>query len=147
MDHSYLGGFLAAQRDMPQSSRRLAPALTNDFDKAFFLRWFQKEKPDAVVVSAAYAKSAIEWLGEIGKDVPDDVGVAAASIPFGNSILAGIDENAPLIGQVAVDTVVGMIHRSDHGVPPRASSILLEGVWVEGKTVRKIPHIKKSSPV
>lgn len=143
--HSYRGGFLAAQCDMPKSARKIPPALTNDFNKDFFLRWFQKEKPDSVIVSAAYAKSVIEWLTEIGHRVPRDIGVAVASIPFGDRILTGVDENAPLIGRLAMDTVVGMIHRNDHGVPRRPSSILQEGVWVPGKTTRKLVVQKQTT--
>lgn len=146
VNHGYLGGFLSAQCDLPPSAHRLAPALTSQFDKAFFLRWFRKEKPDAVVVSAAYATDVIQWLAGIGKQVPRDIGLAVASIPFEDHTITGIDENAPLIGRVAVDTVVGMIHRNDFGIPVRPSSTLLEGVWVEGKTTRTIVRKEPSLP-
>lgn len=136
--HSYRGGFLAAQCDLPKNARKIPPALTNNFDKSFFVQWFKKEKPDCVIVSAASAKSVIEWITEIGYHVPHDIGVAVATIPFGDRTLTGIDESAPLVGRLALDTVVGMIHRNDHGVPLRPSSILQEGVWISGKTTKKI---------
>jgi hypothetical protein len=53
----------------------------------------------------------------------------------GDKTIARIDQNDVLIGRTAVDYVVGMIQRNERGVPSTPLRILVEGVWVPGKSV------------
>ena len=39
----------------------------------------------------------------------------------------------------AVDFVVGMLHRNERGVPVVPHRLLIDGVWIEGTTVRPRP--------
>lgn len=144
VDHNYLSGFLAAQCDMQSSAKKLAPYMSKNFDRDSFLAWFQKAEPDAVIVSAAWAERIMGWLRIEGIRVPEDVGLAVASVPFGNKFISGMDEDALLIGAMAVDTVVGMVHRNERGVPEKPCSILLDGVWTPGKTARKVRRLAGS---
>ena len=59
---------------------------------------------------------------------------------------AGIDQNDELIGRTAVDFVVGMIHRNERGIPQAPLRILVEGKWVDGKTIfpQNLGKVKKS---
>ena len=136
VDHSYLGGYLVGQATLPPKAPRLRPLLAEPFDAASFRRWFRTQQPDATIVSASDAPDVIDWLRADGRRVPDDVGVAVASIPFRNRLVSGIDENVPRVGAMAVDTVIGMIHRNETGLPTNPWRILAEGTWFQGTTVR-----------
>lgn len=135
VDHNYLGGFWVAQQELP-SVQRLRPLLASDFREQAFLQWFRRTKPDAVITAASAVKDVIAWLGHEGIKVPKDIGIAVASVPFRDTSISGIDENVSAVGAMAVDTLVGMIHRGEHGIPSNPWRILAEGTWFEGKTVR-----------
>jgi len=137
VDHNYLGGYLVAQAELPGDSAKLRPLFAPDFNADIFRAWFEREKPDAVISGAATAYQVREWLETEGHPVPRKVGLAVAATPFGDSTLSGMNEDAPMVGGMAVDAVVGMIHRIEQGVPKRPWSLLTEGVWFPGKTVRK----------
>ncbi len=139
VDHNYLGGYRVAQQELPAASARLTPLLAPAFGPEVFRRWFRRTRPDAVVTSASWAHQVIAWLDADGRNVPREVGVAVASIPYGDRTISGIDEGVPAVGAMAVDTVVGMIHRNETGIPANPWRILAEGTWFPGTTVRRIP--------
>lgn len=136
VDHNYLSGYWIAQQSLPSPASRLQPLLAESFDAPAFGKWFRTQHPDVVVVAASLAHTVVGWLKRDGWRVPDDVGVAVASTPFGDTYISGIDENVRMVGAMAVDTVVGMIHRNETGVPSNPWRILAEGTWFPGKTVR-----------
>jgi LacI family transcriptional regulator len=135
VDHNYIGGFWVAQQELPPASARLSPLLAPAFGEAVFRRWFRRARPDAIITSASWAHQVIAWLAADGLQVPRDVGVAVASIPYGDRSISGIDENVRAVGAMAVSTVVGMIHRNETGIPATPWRILAEGTWFPGATV------------
>ncbi|AHF92267.1 LacI family transcriptional regulator [Opitutaceae bacterium TAV5] len=142
VDHNYLGGFWIARQALPgtgdAADHPLPTLLAPKFEQAIFLEWFREVRPDAIIVAASTVYRVRDWLGELGLRVPRDIGLAVAAVPWQDATISGIDEDVPAIGAHAVETVVGMIHRNEQGVPPRPLSLLLEGIWVAGKTARKV---------
>jgi DNA-binding LacI/PurR family transcriptional regulator len=143
VDHNYLGGFWTAQHELPAGSAQLTPWLATTFAEAGFRRWLRRAGPDVVIVSATWAHQVIAWLAKEGLKVPRDIGVAVASVPYGDRTISGIDENVRAVGAMAVDTLVGMIHRNEVGIPTIPWRILAEGAWSQGKTVN--PHARTSA--
>lgn len=143
IDHNYLGGFFAAQWDFPPEVKRIAPLVTRTFVRETFLSWLKQAKPDVVIVSATKAYKVIDWLKEIHLRVPEDIGLAVASVPYTDNVISGIDEKPCAVGGRAVDYVVAMIHHNERGIPAQACSVLLEGIWKEGKTTRPQPEKRK----
>ena len=135
VDQNYLSGYLIAQRET--GIDLLDPLLADVFDARAFMAWFRHTQPDAVIVSGSRTTQIIAWLGKEGLLVPKHLGLAAASIPDAPAQVSGMDENPALIGRMAVDAVVGMIHRQERGIPEHPSSLLAEGKWSPGKTTRK----------
>jgi len=142
VDHNYLGGYLVAQCELPPGTARLEPLLAPHFTSSVFRRWFGHERPDAVIASSGSAYQVKEWLKADGIAVPKQVGLAVAATPFGDTTLSGMNEDVHMVGGMTVDAVVGMIHRSEQGIPVRPWSLLTEGIWFPGKTVRR----KASNP-
>jgi len=137
VDHNYLGAFHIAQLELLAPEQRCAPLLLPDFNRGSFFEWFRRERPDAVVVAAHCSASVREWMREEGLAVPDDVGLAVPNILFNDPIVSGIDEDHFMIGGISVDTVVGMIHRNETGIPEKPLSILSEGIWFPGRTATR----------
>lgn len=138
-DQNWTAGYLVVQQAMP-AARRLPPLVPARWDEALFVAWFRKHRPDAIVTKSFEVLAALRRLG---CQVPRDVGVAFITFPHPGGELSGVDENAVETGIAAVDFLAGMIHRNERGVPANPQRLLIEGVWVEGTTVREQTPAKR----
>jgi DNA-binding LacI/PurR family transcriptional regulator len=142
-------GYLLAQLLLPPA-QRLTACHQIDADphrgQEIFTAWLEREKPDAVLTDNA---AAIEMIRAAGYRVPEDIGVAAMSILDGNSN-AGIDQNSEEIGRAAAETLIGMLHTHQRGIPHCPRQILVDGYWVEGSMMppaqKKRPRGRKPKP-
>jgi LacI family transcriptional regulator len=62
--------------------------------------------------------------------------VAFLTLPRVNGEFSGVDENPQVVGAAAADFIAGMIHRNERGVPAMPQRVLIEGSWIDGRTVR-----------
>jgi len=102
--------------------------------REMFIPWFRKTKPDAIITVGGFG--FVDWLRDLGKKVPEDVGLANLSVAEDETHLSGVHENGRIIGRTAVDFLVGMLQRGEQGPPSTPIRILVEGVWKAGSTVR-----------
>jgi DNA-binding LacI/PurR family transcriptional regulator len=98
-----------------------------------FGEWFSKEKPD--VILCVRPKMVIEWLETMGINVPHDVGVAAIGTAERGGDISGIVENTGTCGQLAVEMLMGRIHRSEFGQYVSPKHVIVKGQWNPGKTI------------
>jgi hypothetical protein len=68
--------------------------------------------------------------------VPADIGFVHLNCYDESGRFAGIYQNGAAIGVAATDMVIAMINRNERGIPELPRSLLIEGTWVEGQTVR-----------
>ncbi|OAM89909.1 LacI family transcriptional regulator [Termitidicoccus mucosus] len=135
VDHSYLAGFWIGRHLQPADAKKIPELLAENFDEKTLGIWYDANKPDVIITSATSVYKVIDWLHEKRLHVPRDVGVAVAATPFGDSVISGVSENVHMIGAMAVDAVVAMIHRNETGVPAQPTRTLAEGVWSPGNTI------------
>ncbi len=94
--------------------------------------WYEEHRPDAIIST----HQILDSLEEVGIRAPEDIGVAAASLPDTDSRLSGVLESSVQIGKVAIDFLVDMVYRGECGIPKHPQIIAVEGIWHEGKTLR-----------
>ena len=127
----WLGAFLRNQLAWPKQDRvALCPG--NPVDEAGFSTWMREERPDAIL--ATHTRPVLAWLERLRLRVPDDVGI----IDLENrpdSPCAGIHYDPAKIGALAVEMLVGLMHRNETGVPEDPHEVLLNGHWREGSTL------------
>jgi LacI family transcriptional regulator len=124
--------FMAFVRSYAQNTgipALILPGLTRDQ----FLTWFRENQPDLVI---GHLQIMVDWLKSIGVRVPEDVGYFNLNYTERIGPCAGLDLQPRRLGAAAVETVVGMMHRQERGVPEHPQTITLEASWVEGMTVR-----------
>lgn len=130
-DRNWSAAFWSKQRDLPHRQR--VPLLLGDpLTQDVFTKWFQKYRPDVVVSIWAMVH---DWLKAAGEKVPETTGLALLSVPDGGKLFSGIWENPELIGSRAVEFLVDLIHRGECGVPDVPLYQLVDGTWVDGKTL------------
>ena len=79
----------------------------------------------------------MEQLRDIGADIPAKVGFALTGIRPKFPHIAGMDERWDGIGQAVVDLTLSLLRNQETGVPRFPRFGLVNGQWVEGRTIRR----------
>ncbi len=137
LQYQWTAGYMIGVQALPQSSgipifrdERESQALNESQVRA----WIQKYQPDAIVCPL----NLYLELKKMGFKIPEDFGVACPNLQSDWIVTAGVEEQSFLVGQAAVDFLVGMIQRGERGVPKIPQQILVGGTWHDGSTLRKL---------
>ena len=98
-----------------------------------FEKWFRREKPDAILT---LYHTVERWIEAMGLRSPDDVGLIQLEWRENHADWAGMHQHNDIVGEAAVEMVVGMIHNNEHGVPEFPRATLIGSSWIDGRTVR-----------
>jgi len=134
VDHNWHAGFLIGQQRFSVRDR-LPPLFLDAWDEAAFAAWLRRHKPDAIVSKCAEALPALHRLGY---RLPRDLGAAFLTRVKASRELSGVNEALLEVGAAAVDYLAGMLHRDERGVPELPRRLLIEGKWLDGRTVRAL---------
>lgn len=133
-EHWWRNGFrLAAERH--ECLLRQCPShLPHKLESDALLRWFRRAAPDAIL---SIDGRALAMLRKENIRVPEDVGYAMLDLLEDNPFCAGVNQNHELIAAAAVDVVIEQLYNNELGVPSNPKSVMIEGVWVDGRTLRR----------
>ncbi len=131
--HKWSAAYLAFHQ-AETGGRHLPLLLTPQLRRQEFLAWWRTHRPDAIV---GHAQQMVAWLQEDGVRVPEEVGFFNLNLTERTGPCAGLDLEPRRLGALAVETVVGMLHRQERGVPARPHTLNLEASWVDGPTLRR----------
>ena len=140
VNHNCLGAFLAHQHAAPEEGR-VAPLLAPELDENVMKEWIQRERPDAVISNWP---SVPDLIREAGFNVPGEVAFASLDLFPERHPFAGIDQIPKAVGAAAADLVVKQIQNNEVGLPEHPVTMLLNGVWRDGPTVRKAAMGKRT---
>jgi LacI family transcriptional regulator len=121
--------FCRGQPSLPAIPPLLLPQMT----RGELLRWYRRHQPDVIL---GHVQEIVDWLEQDGADVPEDVGFFNLNLTERTGPCAGFDLGPRRLAAVAVETVVAMLHRQEHGVPAFPQTIMLEAEWIDGPTLR-----------
>ena len=132
VDHNWLAAYLVEQNQL-EASDRLPPLILHQWDEAGFAEWQKEYQPDAIVTRLAVV---LRSVARLGLEVPRDIGVAFHSLDEARNDLSGMKKNSYLIGVMAIDLLIDMLHRNERGLPETPYRMMVEGRWWEGTTLR-----------
>lgn len=122
VDHNWTAAFLVKRllhkEDFPM-------LISETWTEAIFRRWFEREKPDAIV---SILPEVPVWLKNLGLRVPEDVGYATLD-RCPEAPWPGVDQNSDHIAAAAVDLLVEQLYHNRYGIPETPKSVLIEGKW------------------
>lgn len=143
VDHAWSTGYLAAQERMPASSR--VPALlygrcdaapepheVHPVDLETLGGWFRTHRPDVIL---GHAPAVLGPLGELGLEIPREVGFVDLFVEATDGRIAGVHQHCDRVGEVASDLLVSQLRQNIRGVPLVPMATLVEGTWVDGATL------------
>ena len=96
--------------------------------------WFKREKPDVMIASGDKECRSIAQL--LGVRVPGRVGFVSAT-KAERSVFAGVDERPEEIGATAIEQLAAMIQRGEKGQPAVPKVTMVDGRWIDAKSVAK----------
>lgn len=136
--HRFLSAYSYQLRATPRARRIPMLAFDSADEKKaarqFFL-WLRRCRPDVVVCNQL---TPLNWLLEKKTRLPEQLGFAVLDRSPGITSCSGVDQQMEEVGAAAVEQVVGLIQRSERGVPEHPRTVLIEPRWVAGDTTREI---------
>jgi len=132
-NHHWLAGYEVFQA-LAQPGDRLPHFIVPDWNKAHFLRWYRKWKPEAIIT---IDEDIVEWLREANVNVPEGVACATLYWKEDRDYLAGFYQNHEHIGAAAVDMIAAQLYHNERGIPAEQRTMLIEAVWKDGPTLRR----------
>ena len=88
------------------------------------MQWLRTAKPDVVIDGGHLVKDWLATLPESRR--PDHVSLGwRADMPE----VAGIDQQADVLGAAAVDLLVTQYQQNERGIPKSPRIVMTEGVW------------------
>lgn len=132
-------GYRVAVEMMPELTL-VEPLFVDDWNATAVpqvTRWLKREKPDVVINLGGAPLHAM--LTRAGWRMPEDIGFAWLACPRLGDTLSGVWQNGKLTGAMAVDALISMVERNERGMPEQATTVMLEGQWNEGRTLRALP--------
>lgn len=128
-------GIYMAQRDLPDA-HVLGTLVVDDWDDVPKLReWYRRERPDVIITPGA--ELLLPILRREGWRVPEEVGLASLGCSEPAHPCSGIFQNGFLMGETAMDILIGMVEHNEQGLPSQARTMMVEGVWNPGRTLRQ----------
>lgn len=113
------------------------PLFFSRWNAAETARWIQREKPDVLI--SLLREDHLDELKRRGIRVPGRLGVISLSVHHPESPLAGIRQNARLMGVIAMDKLIQLVEHNETGIPVHPVTLTVDGVWHEGATLRPAP--------
>ena len=134
VDRAWLASFLVHQNDIPPECRvpaLITPAVAGEES---FVNWFTTHRPDSIMFSE---RPIPQWIENLKLRVPQDVGLVHLDWSQEVAPLAGLDSDAEVVGEAAVDLLVGQLQANEFGIPKHEKIIAVRGHWVPGASVRR----------
>jgi LacI family transcriptional regulator len=132
VDYKWSSGFLSFFR-LTGRELLVPPLIAPKLDPKVFGAWFRKHRPDLVI---GHEQAVVDWLAAQKVRVPEDAGFFRINVTERSQPCAGLDLLPRRLGAAAVETVVGMLHRREQGVPPFPNSISIDALFTDGPTLR-----------
>ncbi len=133
LDYSNLAAFLLHEWRTPKHLR-IPPLIVEDMNRENFSHWFNQHQPDIVVTMQ---HGIADWLREMGKQIPEDLGFFVLNSYAPESQTSGIYPAYEDLGACAVEQVSSLLERGEFGPSQSAKTLLVNGIWIEGNTIRK----------
>lgn len=131
MGDRWLGAYLRLQlRLAPENRIPICEYRPPSEFGAHFIKWFEKYRPDAVL--ATHADPIFGLLAAGGRTLPNGVKLYLLVNDKLHQGHSGMHLDPGIIGSLAVDMVVGMLHRGETGLPADPHHVLVPGRWVAG---------------
>lgn len=124
------------QHDL-NARNRIAPLVfETEAEPRSLRRWLAEKRPDAIVNALP---GIFEMLRDLDVRVPGKLGFAHLDLPthLKGAEVCGVDQLSDIVGACALELIATQLYTNTRGVPAHAVTQLVEGVWLDGRTLAK----------
>lgn len=114
---------------------RLMFFLDSEADLPRFLKWANKERPDALICDH---EDYDDWVRQIQHKDPKGIGMAALNVFRANTPVAGVRQHEDAIGREAVNVLVTQLSAGQLGLQPLPHTLFVPGTWHNGSSLKRI---------
>jgi len=124
------------QQDLRAADRLEPLVFPREAEPAALREWLRAARPDVVINAVP---GVYELLSGLGLRIPQELGFLHLdlSAKLKAAGVAGIDQLSDIVGAAALELVVNQLHANAGGPPEHPVTQLIEGTWVEGRTLRR----------
>ncbi len=133
VQNRWLASYLMQQREL-EHIVPVEPLIARRWTKGAVARWLRDSRPEVIIASSPTV--LLGWLGSLDYSVPDDIGLVGLGSPELGGPVSGPHERAELLGARAADVLIGLIERGKYGISEHPNTLLVDGIWNTGTTVR-----------
>lgn len=137
VDHNWSAGFWVDYAAQPRSAR-VSPLLypnSASVTRNAFGRWLKANRPDVIVTGDT---KLANWLEDLGLSIPGEIGFSAISLLGNERHFSGAYENNKMVARAGVDFLINLLHRGERGIPDVPQRVLIDCIWLPGKTLRRV---------
>ncbi|WP_161554659.1 substrate-binding domain-containing protein [Ereboglobus luteus] len=119
--------------------RKAVPGLLRPaIGKTDFKKWARAHSPDVVIAQGSLAALGYaDWLAELGKNTPRDIGVAALDVDtFSRHDCSGIVQDYEAVAAAAIELAASQVRCGEKGIPETPKVLMIKGRWRDGGTTR-----------
>lgn len=102
-------------------------------ERSAVLTWIKAARVDVLIDGGL---RLYDWLK--GFRIPEELGYATLGWQDDQPTMAGVDQQAAVLGANAVDLLVEQFHHNERGTPKHPKIVMTEGTWRDGTTVRRV---------
>ncbi len=110
----------------------LMPEHTHSYEVDRFLKWFERYRPDVLIVSSQELFQN-GFFEKAGLGIPKDIEVVKININDTTRGFSGINMMSDAVGAGCVKLLAQLLYNNEFGIPENPMSILVPGRWVPGK--------------
>lgn len=111
----------------------IPPLLAPHFSQEIVTAWIEEKRPDVIITTD---ERVFRWLDAMGLRVPEDIGYIHLDWVPEKGDFSGVDQLTARLGVAAVDLLVEQIYNNERGIPEMPKTVLIDGRWRAGPTVR-----------
>lgn len=113
---------------------------SRQFNRDTFLTWYFQCSPEVVL---SHWVEPLLWLRESGVEVPGQTNFVCLDLARDDGEIAGVWQNYEEEAACAVDLIDTQIQVNERGFPLRPRMILVDGQWLDGKSLGKAQRKSK----
>lgn len=135
LQYRWSAAFGAFQTSHPKI-KAIPPLIVERHDRAEFVRWFRRFKPDVVL---GHHTEAVDWMETCGARLPATHGFVSLNLDMKSRPCAGLDLQPRTLGARAAELLIGQLQRNETGIPEWPSTTTIPARWTDGPTLRMTP--------
>ncbi len=132
LQYRWSAAFRAFQENHP-GIKPIPPLIVDRYQRADFIRWFRRCRPDVVL---SHNSDVIEWMESCGARLPATHGYVCLNLHMKNRPCAGLDLQPHTLGARAAELLIAQLQHNETGIPESPSTTMIPARWVDGPTLR-----------